>query len=175
VRSTDDIELKERLEQRFGINNVFPEWDVARNSQDVYCRHLYCPQIDFAVGPFNIDGELGINNERITLEFNRHLDFLNQVTEISQHNGREIVPNNNPRCFLAIEVERSGSMKHRLGSIVNASAIGKIGLLIVADEKNYNKLTRIKNYLDFLQLAGKTNSSPKNVLIVRRDEFINLL
>jgi hypothetical protein len=83
--------------------------------------------------------------------------------------------NPNPRCFIAIEIENSGSRKHRIGSIVNAFAMGKVGILLARDEKNLTILRSAKDYLDFIHQVGKTQYSPKNILILLYEEFLNHL
>jgi hypothetical protein len=175
LRRIVDTELQERIIRRFGNNNVIPEWDVARDSHDALDRHIYCPRIDFAVGPFNTNAELRENNQLITEEYEKHLPFFNQLKNANQEEWRPLAPNRNPRCFIAIEVEKSGSRKHRIGSIINASAIGKVGILVAVDEGNYRALNRIRRYLDFINRAEKSDFYPQNVLIVRRDDFMNLV
>ncbi len=170
-----DDEIRAGLIQKFGEDRIRPEWDVAKDSQDAYDRHLYCPRIDFAIGPFNTDRQLDRNNSIINQEYRIHEQFFNQVKEKNPDEWHELVPNRNPRCFIAIEVEKSGSRKHRIGSIMNASAIGKVGILVAVDEPNFRALNRIRRYLDFINRAKKTESYPKNVLIIRRSDFLNLL
>ena len=56
-------ELLSLLENVFGKGNVLQEWDVARNSEDALKKKLqYCPRIDYAVKPLNIDGNIEDNN-----------------------------------------------------------------------------------------------------------------
>ena len=69
VRYINQDTIHNRLNEVFGQAHVHKEWDVAKDSQDNYTRKLYCPRIDFAVGPFNIDRNLDENNDRISQKF----------------------------------------------------------------------------------------------------------
>jgi hypothetical protein len=53
--------LFEKLKCIFGDANIEKEWDVARNSQDDFTRDIYCPRLDIALGPFNIDKQIETN------------------------------------------------------------------------------------------------------------------
>jgi hypothetical protein len=79
------------------------------------------------------------------------------------------------RCYLAIEIEFSGSSKHMLGSIVNASVSGSIGIVIVK-KTSLNKAIRICNYLMRLEDFGKLKMNMlRNLIIFEDDDFLKLL
>jgi hypothetical protein len=82
--------------------------------------------------------------------------------------------NKNPRCFIAIEVERSGSKKHMLGDIVNASALGFIGLIVAWDKDVLRHFLRILRYQVFLESVGKGKFKRTNVLVVTRDQMARI-
>ncbi|MBI4547529.1 MAG: hypothetical protein HY707_06105 [Ignavibacteriae bacterium] len=124
------IEL--HLVRLFGGENVKPEWNVAKGSRDTYTRALYCPKIDMAIGPFNMDGEVESNLERIGQTMHQHRALVAALVDASETavGGTEKfleAKNKNPRWFMAIELEYSGTTKHRLGDIANVSILGGIG------------------------------------------------
>ena len=81
----------------------------------------------------------------------------------------------NPRSFIAVEVSFSGSMKHTMGSIINASLLGYYGVLVV---NNYmlRKALRLKYYLLSIPSIKKINSMiGSNVLIVTDEQFLRAI
>ena len=165
----------------FGENEVIKEWDAAKDSQDDFRRgDLYCPRIDVAVGPFNIDRRIEINNERIRASVREHRDFLRNVFSFSEQRDANFEDflanlNPNPRCFLAIEIENSGSSKHMLGNIANVSILGHIGVVIPFNDSKFALCGRIKNYVSFASQVGKIESVFRNVLVVSKENFLRLL
>ena len=158
---------------------VEPEWPVVNKSQDGYTRELYVPKIDVAVGPFNIDGLVQQNNNMIDDMVIRQSQFLNSLVACSaNHRDAEIFLSNrnkNPRCFMAIEVEGSGSSKHRLGDFANTSIIGAIGIVIPMIAKVRRSFVRISKYVGYATEVGKLNPAFKNVLVVDKDDFQRLI
>lgn len=165
--------IKESLEGIFGTNNVIKEWDVAKNSKENFARNLYSPRIDIAIGPFNTTIEVENNIAEINRAFNKFHRFIESLKSISVTRFEDV--NENPRCFIAIEIEKKGSRKHMLGDIVNASSIGKVGIIIPWDEKALNAFNRIKEYLEYIKTVRKTSYGPKNILIIPKKEFKNFL
>jgi len=164
----------------FGQDNVKKEWDVAKDSQDAYTRELYCPQLDIAIGPFNIDGNVDENNDRIKEAVDSNKDFIDNVLQLSESSLTDIDSflkrkNKNPRCFLAIEIEKSGSRKHMVGNIVNASILGAFGIIIPFDDKALSAYRKIDAYLDFAAKVGKTREIFKNVLIINKEKFLKAI
>lgn len=168
------------LRRIFGDDNVKKEWNVAKNTKDDFTRELYCPRLDIAVGPFNIDMNLTYNNEKINRSVNVHRNFLKRMwrdSELRIGSFDDFLrnKNGNPRCFLAIEIENSGSSKHMLGNIVNVSIIGTIGIVIPFNEKKLSLCKRIKKYVTFTTEVGKIKTTFKNVLIVSKKNFLRAL
>jgi len=159
-----------RLKQVFGKENVVKEWNVAKSSKDAYTRELYCPRVDFAVGPFNIDANIEYNNRLIKEAYQKYRKLLKLLK--TRSDNRALEPNENPRCFLVIEVEHKSSRKHRLGSIVNASALGKIGIIVASNQRVFESLVKIRRYLEFLERVRKTRSAPENVMIITQENFL---
>jgi hypothetical protein len=97
----------------------------------------YSPKVDVAVGPF------AYRDERYVQEYNRlskvSCGFLNNLLNLFRENSKDFsfqtaIPTNyvilnnvnpNARCFMAIEIEKSGTRKHRLGDVVNACSLGR--------------------------------------------------
>lgn len=111
----------------------------------------------------------------ITLAYENYENFLEQLKLKSDCIDMDFSLNDNPRCFLTIEVENTTSVKHKLGSIINASALGKIGIVVGYSEGAYKTLTRIRKYLDLLKSVGKISYSSDNVIIIKRRDFISEL
>lgn len=164
-------ELTQFLEKK-GFN-VIKEWDVGKNSRDALNRNIYCPRVDIALGPFNTSREQNelMGNENIANQFITLLRRKNMVPVNFEYNY-------NPRCSIAIEIEASGSRKHMLGDIANASILGKLGIIIpTSNEKKY-QFDRIKGFIDFATSVGKLEYTFRNYIIISVEEFkeiINLL
>jgi hypothetical protein len=62
-----------------------------------------------------------------------------------------------------------------LGDIINASSIGKIGIIVPWDDKAHNAFERIKRYLDFIKTVKKTSYGPKNLLMIPKTRLKNFL
>jgi len=172
--------VRKRLSKIFGEENVKKEWDVAKDSQDAYTRRLYCPKLDIAVGPFNIDGTVDENNVRIEEAVVRNKDFIDNLFQLSESSLEYVdsflrQKNKNPRCLLAIEIEKSGSRKHMVGNIVNTSILGAFGIIIPFDDKALSAYRKIDAYLDFAAKVGKTREIFKNVLIINKENFLKAI
>jgi hypothetical protein len=168
-------EITVELKRIFGDNNVVPEWNVAKNSRDQYTRELYSPRVDFAVGPFNIDSNIDKNRSLIDASYRKYEGLLQRLKIASDSVNDVFCPNQNPRCFLAIELEAKTSRKHRLGSMFNASAMGKIGIVIASNEQVFRSFVKIRRYFEFLKNAWKSPYAPKNLMILRKDDFLRIL
>ena len=83
--------------------------------------------------------------------------------------------NRNPRCFLVIEYENKTTTKHSLGSLINACALGKIGIVVAVNDKTYRSYERIIEYLKFLHVNEKLLVLPNNYIVLKRNDFEHLL
>lgn len=141
-------------------------------------RGSYAPVVDVAVGPFAIErtyideyAQL-LNGTRSFIEslirkHNENIDGLEQPTLF------EVIrtSNENARCLLCIEIEESGSRKHCLGNLVNASALGRIGLLVARSSAMMRVFVRQRAYLHFLSEVRKNSFSTDNALVLTETQF----
>jgi hypothetical protein len=140
-------------------------------------RGTYAPRVDVAVGPFAI-------NDRYEQLYTQMMlgsrDFIESLIEKHNENVRGIGPadfgeilqfNENARCFLCIEIEESGGRKHCIGNLVNASALGRIGLLIARTGAVLRTFLRQRAYLHFLAQVGKNTFKTKNALVLSEQQF----
>lgn len=148
-------------------NEVKLEWSISKDATDSMMRNpkQYYPRTDIVVGPFSLTP--GKNSEINENKLNAKLrDRLRQ---------EGVTTNTNPRCLLAIEVVFSGSSKHLLGDILNASVIGLYGI-VVCSSKMIEKIKRNREYLIKLAELKKIEDLPfQNVLILTTDEFKDLM
>ena len=61
--------------------------------------------------------------------------------------------------------------KHRLGSIINAASLGKVGVIVAFNDKTYNSLENLLEYINFLKGAKKQKIYCKNIVIIKKDHF----
>ncbi len=166
------------LRRIFSNENVIDEWDVAKNAEDWMREreHLYAPRIDFAIGPFNITNTVEANTRSINAIYSNYEDFITRLKEKDLvQTAPSFDQNRNPRCFMAIEIEKTTSRKHRLGSIVNVSALGKIGIVIGTDNKVSNSLVNLKNFLIKTDELGKSTVTVNNVIVLTKSDFLKVL
>jgi len=164
------------LKNLFGNKNVEIEWSVAKESTDAFTRELYRPRLDLAIGPFNNDGNVDLNKQRIETAISKHQDLILGLFNHSEFRSFDIndflaKKNENPRCFLAIEIENSGSSKHMLGNIANVSILGSIGIVVPFNQNRLSLCKRIKKYFSFAAQVGKIDDVFQNVLIINKDKF----
>lgn len=142
-------------------------------------RDMYAPRIDIAVGPFAIESRRF--HERYTELLFETRPFIQSLIECHNHNLESAEErasfetaaffNLNARCLLCIEIEDSGSRKHCLGNLVNASALGRIGLLIARSEKILRTFVRQRVYLRFLANVEKNSFRTDNALVLSAEQF----
>jgi|WetSurMetagenome_2_1015567.scaffolds.fasta_scaffold91088_2 hypothetical protein len=168
--------LVKDLRLTFGNELVEKEWDSVKYDPHSGNHTLvYAPRIDIAVGPFNpyMDLDIGIDN---TKPMQSH-PFTKRLykDELQYRATLKKVWNSFSLCYLAIEIEFSGSSKHILGSIVNASISGSIGI-IVANKTTLKKAVRISKYLLRLEeRKGFGVNHLRNLIIYSEDEFSQIV
>lgn len=175
-------ELREQLFQEFqkifGQDNVKTKWRATTESSDDFdSSYMYTPETDIAIGPYNINRYIETNNRDIKSAFESYKDFLHEINQkIAIKKFHENYLNNNPRCFIAIEVGGSGSSrKHLLGDMFNASILGKIGIVVGVNEENARAYKRIFEYVNFAYEVKKTEQNFKNIAILNGVDFLEFL
>ena len=168
------------------------QWPPFKNN---YGRSIYSPSVDIAVGPFAIEGRLikeynKLANENLGLIKKLVDGFKENILEVEKSAtiGHLILPqdikpssfcsdahNQNARCFMAIEVEYSGSRKHMLGDIVNAASLSRIGVIVPWDDKAFRAFFRIIYYFSFLKSVNKPTYPIQNLLIIKKNQFKKIL
>ncbi len=161
--------ITEKLREYF--LEVEKEWSVTRGATDILStnKKRYAPRLDVAVGPFSVS--VGNKENKIKNTFDHKAPRnLRRFIESSM-----LQENSNPRCMLAIEVVFSGSSKHILGDITNASMMGLYGF-VVASSSTFKKVNRIFEYVKIIKQVGKAPSELfSNVCVVSDEEFLKLL
>lgn len=154
--------IKKLLDSHY--SDVRLEWRMTSAASDAFISDVrrYAPRVDVAVGPFNTTqgGDSDIDKQLIN---HKLLEKL-----------QDKQANPNPRCLLAIEVTFSGSSKHILGDILNASALGYYGIVIGKPEM----MPKIQRNIEYIRQLAELNKLPilfQNVLVVSTDEFIELV
>lgn len=165
---TVQAEMNKLLAGIFGEENLRPEWRSNAHAKDwLYDENIYAPRPDIAVGPFNI--EKGRNISGIEDAFYRHQDFFYRLEISNAHS------NINPRCLIAIEIENSNKYKHMLGNIINASILGKIGIIVTLRDEFHDAAIKMRNYLQGAFEIKKMEHKPSNIEIKKYDELREIL
>ena len=163
---------KEVLERIY--DEVETQWHPFRG----HGRGMYAPKVDIAVGPFatarNYEHRYGELLEQMRDFIECFIERHNQnVEDTEEQTSFERIAhfNVNARCLLCIEVEETGSRKHCLGDLVNASALGRVGILVARSEKMLNVFLRQQVYLRFLARVGKNTFRTDNALVLTAAQF----
>ena len=159
-------ELKTLLSESFGEDSVIAEWRSNAGARDwLQFGDIYAPRPDIAVGPFNI--EEGRNIGEIESVFEQYQAFF---SKLGLYNINE-----NPRCLFAIEIENSNKGKHMMGNIINASILGKVGIIVTLRNEFYKAAINMHNYLVGAFERKKMGHNPLNIAIMNYDELMRLL
>lgn len=179
------LELKSRLQYIFTGEEIEEEW---RSMREEYALSIYSPRLDIAVGPFATREPLGLTYDRImrrpaTEEFLKQLVEFNSIN-IEKFGDGFVRPmeldeikymNHNARCFLAIEIENLVSRKHLMGGAINASALGRIGIVIPWSDEKLRAFVKLIRYLHYLRNAQKNTFDTSNLLIVTKDQMLHAI
>jgi hypothetical protein len=168
--------VADKLQDSLGLP-VETEWRAMKEQ-----RSLYCPRVDIAVGPYVYDNTC-ITDKHDSLircweaPIKAMLDYHKQNMgslswEICRTSFKELCYKNKAaRCFMAIEIEDTGSRKHLIGDAVIAITLGRLGIVVTCMHGKLKALVKIRRYLWFLSRA--TNLDTRNLLILTREQFFN--
>jgi len=176
VNYLPEREYEERV--KVGLNRFYKDVMVQWRPFLGEGRARYAPVVDVAVGPF-------ATQQQFIQEYGQLLDntrpFIERLIVNHNENVREQEEavnfdmirnfNQNARCLLSIEIEESGTRKHCLGNLVNASALGRVGILVARTEKIQRVFLRQRAYLHFLAEVGKNTFRTGNALVLTDDQF----
>jgi hypothetical protein len=173
-------DLMNRLGQIFNEEQIEMEWS---SMQDEYDLTLYSPRIDLAVGPFATNQSYGLIYNRM-LERVQIREFITRLVEFNRRNLNEygdfvrpaeydeiVHMNFNSRCFMAIEIENNVSRKHLMGGAINASALGRLGVVIPWSNEKLRAFVKLVRYLHYLRYADKNTFNTSNLLIITREQM----
>jgi hypothetical protein len=158
------------------FEEAIPEWRPFRNR-----NYGYTPIPDIAVGPFAID-------ENQEMEYSQLVETHGQLIQslINRHNSNArlyapdqrirsvdslIHSNSNARCLFCIEIENQVTRKHIIGGLINASALGRVAVLIGWDDRKVQAMFEQRMYMNFLQQVGKNHFYTNNVVILSPHQF----
>lgn len=155
-------------------------------------RAIYQPAVDVAVGPFAVIAQYGDiydqmvdDNSNLIKEWvglfrqnwgtclGQHY-WVTQPDSLSNHiafHSDSGKANTNARCFIALEFENENSRKHLMGSIVNAGALGRIGILVAEQEEVLRAAIRMRAYFDYLKSKGKRTFNMSGVIVITSKQF----
>lgn len=157
---------------------IYPKVEISWYPFRGYGRSMYNPEIDIAVGPFAIQQQYrSAYNELLDVSSNFLKYLVLSHNENIESDGEKVIFENirsfneNARCFLCIEIEDSGSRKHCLGDLINASALGRVGLLVARSDKILKIFLRQRVYLKHLGELGKNTFKLDNTLIVTEQQL----
>lgn len=155
------------------------EWSIETRQYNIYS-----PVIDVAVGPFATDRQyIDVYDELM----DENKSFIESLIELHNNNLRAFsdeLPktffdvirgkNRNSRCFMAVEIENKVSRKHLMGGAVNASAMGRIGVLVPWTDEKFRAMVKLIGYFRFLTENEKNTFDTTNILVIKKDQLIEL-
>jgi len=166
-----------KLESIFSGEEVKTEWRAMPDEPS-----LYCPRLDIAVGPF------AYNDQQFSQHYNEMMEhsrlLIDRLLCFHRHNVETLswencqisyddllYKNVKARCFMAVEIENEVSRKHLIGGLVNAAALGRIGIVIAWTDEKLNAFIRLRRYLDFLGSVGKNTFDTRNLIILKAEQL----
>lgn len=168
-------EIFKEFKKIFEEGTVFTKRRTATNSGDDFNTSImYNPELDIWVGPVNINKNITDNNFQINKSLDIYQDILNEMNNVADKKYNPSSLNENPRFFLAIEVAGTGSSKHLLGEMFNSSILGKIGIVIAANQTILDTYLRHVEYINFAHDVKKTRVHFNNLMIIDGQKLLGL-
>lgn len=172
--------LKSKMQLLFQDIEIETEWNAMRDERAL---NIYSPRVDLAVGPFATherhesiyDNMLDLQNIRSFLQ-----KLIGFYSENLMNYGDYVTPraydqvvyqNLNARCFMAVEIENKVSRKHLMGGAINASALGRVGIVIPWTKDKLKAFIKLVRYMQYLKDASKNMFNTTNLLIVTKEQF----
>jgi hypothetical protein len=183
--SPDTIQYQKALMRLF--DGIFHEdvpqladWGPFKRTPEVIS-----PQFDYAVGPFaerklvfdDEYDELMDENERL---FNLLLDTHNHNTQelyfTKPLKFREVkLHNQNARALILVKIQRKISPDRILGSMLNTSLLGKVGIMVAWDDDKFDAVKDQLDYLGYLYRKKVFGYKPRNLLVFQRNQLLEIL
>jgi hypothetical protein len=149
-------------------------------------KGMYSPIIDVAVGPFATHRQCVWDYDRMTKTFG---GLISKMLSFYARNlrtfGSDYPPqdfhevsgrNQNARCFMAIEIEKGNpDLKYLMGSMINASALGRIGILVAWNHCRLSSLLRLRESFLYMNELGKNSFDTTNLIFLGKDQFMRVL
>ena len=173
------------------FSSLYPNTEVVKEWRSITnFPGLYSPRIDVAVGPFS-DSRGGNRRNEYDRLMDRTKGFIESLFDLHFANVRQYrVPdevrreelqrpdyqlvrnfNDNARCMFAVEIEHRVTRKHLLGGVVNASVLGRLGILVGFTEEQVRALVKLQAYWDFLRSVNKNSFETKNLIILSPEQL----
>jgi len=178
-----ELILKNYLNKRQINEEVERSWYPFKGQRAPF----YSPITDIAIGPFATENQFISEYNRLERKISDLLEKLKSNFHDNYHrygpNPRvhnyilsSFEGNENARCFISFEIEsKSMTRKHKMGSIINATALGRVGVLVGMDEYTVEVMIKILEYLKFLESVGKPTFKAGNIFILTKKQIIDIL
>ena len=183
--SPDVIQYQRALTRLF--NGVFvphlpleADWAPFMDASDIQS-----PQFDYAVGPFAEDNVVFEDEYEDLMD--EHGRLFRLLIDTHNHNtqGHHLVRplkfkqvrihNENPRALIVIDIQRKKSPMHILGSMINASLLGKVAVMVAWDDEKFIAMKEQLDYIGYLYKLKIFGYKPRNLLIFDHKQLLEIL
>jgi hypothetical protein len=74
-------------------------------------------------------------------------------------------------AYFVLRLKNQVTRKHIIGGLINASALGRVAVLIGWDDRKVQAMFEQRMYMNFLQQVGKNHFYTNNVVILSPHQF----